>query len=535
MKLLSHLLPTRWVLVGQIAATAAFAPLALAQTAAPPSALPPSAPPENSVQVPAMKIDPSPLRQVPGTLSTFAPVVEKVAPAVVTISTTKAVRRGAAGVNPGNPYLNDPTLRRFFGLPDPEDEAGPGVPPGPQGPRGGGRRGGQQALGLGSGVIVSPDGHILTNNHVIEGADEILVTLANSKQQHTAKKIGTDPGTDLAILKIEAKDLHPVTFADSDKLRVGDLAIAVGNPFGLSQSVTMGIVSALGRGGMNGARITEFEDFIQTDASINPGNSGGALVDTEGRLIGINTAIFSRSGGNMGIGFAVPANLARSVLDSILKTGRVTRGFLGIELQPLDESLAAQFKLSSTSGALVTEVTAKSPAEKAGIETGDVVVEVNNKKVEGPRELQLMVAAIAPGTKVNVKVLRDTKERVLSVELAERPGAKLASANPGEPKSTEPDVLDGVTVGDLDPQLRKEFEIAESVRSGVVVTKVDPESPSADAGIKAGDVILEVNRQPVNSAKDAVDLSEKLKAEKKVMLRVASKGTSRYVVVERKE
>ncbi len=507
-------------LAGQLAVISAFAPFAFAEEA-----------PKADGKMPPIKVDPSPLPQVAGTLTTFAPVVEKVAPSVVTISTSKMVKRGESLGQ--NPMFNDPMFRRFFGIPDEGDT------PAPNRRRGGSRgeegapegRKQRQSIGLGSGVIVSAEGHVLTSAHVIEGADEILITFGKEKREYKAKKIGTDPATDIAVLKIDATNLRPIVFADSDKLRVGDLAIAVGNPFGLTQSVTMGIVSALGR---EGTHITEYENFIQTDASINPGNSGGALVDTEGRLIGINAAIFSRSGGNQGIGFAVPANLAHSVMESIMKNGRVSRGFLGIGLQSLTDDLAKQFNLTSTNGALVTQVEPKSPAEKAGIESGDVVIDVNGKKIEGPTQLRLLVAGLLPGTKTDVKIWRDGKEKTVSVTLMERPSQSLASAaEPAKPE--DPDVLDGVTVGDLDPELRKQFEIPESVQKGVVVTKVDEDSASAEAGIRAGDVILEINRQGVANAKQAVEMSEKLKKEKKVLLRVASKGASRYIVVEHKE
>ena len=301
-------------------------------------------------ETPTVKVDPKPLPQAIG-ITTFAPVVEKVSPSVVTIATSKMVSKNK------NPYFNDPMFRRFFGIPDDGDQSGDGdqAPP-----RGNNRNNGNgkkhlERFGLGSGVIVSPEGHILTNNHVIDGADEIIVTIGNEKKEYKATKIGTDPSTDIAVLKIEpTSKLHEITFADSDKLRVGDLAIAVGNPFGLTQSVTMGIISALGR---SDTHITDYENFIQTDASINPGNSGGALVDTEGRLIGINTAIYSRTGGNQGIGFAVPANLAHTVMDSLIKNGKVSRGFLGIALQPLSEDLAKAFKIEGSAGALVAEVT----------------------------------------------------------------------------------------------------------------------------------------------------------------------------------
>jgi len=473
-------------------------------------------------EVPAVKVDPKPLPQVAGTLTTFAPVVEKVAPNVVTIATSKMVKRGA---QQQNPMFNDPMFRRFFGIPDApngqEDDEAPG--------KGGRKR--KQTMGLGSGVIVSPDGHIITNNHVIDGADEILVKVGNEKHEYTAKKIGTDPSTDLAILKIEPlKKLQGITFADSDKIRVGDLAIAVGNPFGLTQSVTMGIVSATGRGGTG---ITDFENFIQTDASINPGNSGGALVDTEGRLIGINTAIFSRTGGNQGIGFAVPANLARTVMEGLIKNGKVSRGFLGIALQPLSDELAKMFKIEENAGALVASVSEKSPAEKAGVKEGDIVVEVSGQKVEGPRELQLLVAAIAPGTKVDVKLVRDGQEKLVTVELGERPNAGLTAANTPE-KADDPDVLDGVTVAEIDAEARKKFDLPDTVK-GVIITAVDPDSASAEAGLKIGDVIHEINREPINSSKQAVELSEKVKKEKKVLLRVSTKGSSRFVVVEHKE
>jgi len=419
--------------------------------------------------------------------------------------------------------MNDPMFRRFFGLPDPGTDEADKAPKGRDKKR-------LERAGLGSGVIVAEDGYILTNNHVIDGADEIIVTLGNEKHEYKAKKIGNDPATDIAILKIEATNLPAITFTDSDKTHVGDLCIAVGNPFGLTQSVTLGIVSALGRGGRG---ISDYENFIQTDASINPGNSGGALVDVEGRLIGINTAIFSMSGGNQGIGFAVPANLARSVMESLLKTGKVSRGFLGVALQPLSEELASQFKIKGTNGALISEVTELSPAQKAGLKSGDVVVEVAGKKVEGPRELQLLVASLTPGAKVDVKAIRDGKDQNFTVELTERPSARGAAQQ--EPaKSPDPDVLDGVTVADLDPEVRKRFAIPEESK-GVVISEISPDSPSAEAGLKVGDVVHEANREPITSSKQAVDLSEKLKKEKKVLLRVSTKGLSRYVVVERKD
>lgn len=512
-------------LVAPLALTVSVSPWAHGQDAAKEAVKePPKEAPATAGPPPAIKYDDTPIAE--GTPS-FAPVVAKVAPSVVTISTSKSVRPGTSPYS-GNPLFNDPTFRRFFGIPDPDDAptTPPAVPPGGKSPRRGPSR--QQALGLGSGVIVSPQGHILTNNHVIEGADDIIITLGSNRREYKAKKIGSDTGTDIAVLKIEAENLTPVTFADSDKMRAGDIVIAVGNPFGLTQSVTMGIISSIGRGGMG---IIDYENFIQTDASINPGNSGGALVDYQGRLIGINTAIFSRTGGNQGIGFAVPANLARNVMESILKTGRVTRGFLGVALQTMTDELAQQFNLDpNTSGALVSEVQPGSPSEKAGVKNGDVVTAVNGKKIADGRELQLMIGSLKPGAKVELTLLRDGKEQATTVELGERPDPRGVAKV--EPESTDPDVLDGVTVGDIDPEARKQYEIPENVK-GVVILQVDPESPSAAAGLKPGDVIHEVARQPVTTAKEAVELSEKLKGETKVLLRVSSRGGSRYVVVER--
>ena len=477
-------------------------------------------------KMPTVTVDSAPIAPKPGMVTTFAPIVEKVSPSVVTISTSKMVKGGAMRQNP---MLNDPMFRRFFGLPEPDENED--VVPAPK------RKGTakpekphKEGLGLGSGVIVSPEGHILTNNHVIDGADEIIVKLGSNSHEYKATKIGNDPDADLAVLKIEGKDLPAITFADSDKVRVGDVAIAVGNPFGFTQSVTMGIVSALGRG-MNELNLN-FQNFIQTDASINPGNSGGALVDTDGRLIGVNTAIFSRTGGNQGIGFAVPGNLARSVMDSIIKNGRVVRGYLGVALQSLDEDLAKEFKIEGEKGALVVEVTEGSPSQAAGIKNGDVIVGLDDKPIADRRELMLLVAGKAPGTEVNVKLLRDGKEQSLKVKLGDRSDKdKIAKV---EPASGDPDVLDGVTVADLDAETRKKYDVPASAK-GAVVTQIDTDSASYAAGIREGDVIHEINREPVMTSKQAVDLSEKVKKDKKVLLRVSTKGASRFVVVTPKE
>src|SRR5467141_2241750 len=350
-----------------------------------------------------------------GIIATFAPIVEKVAPSVVTVFTTQTVSRGLTT----SPFSDD-TLRQFFGGQLPQGQ-------------------GKQTLqGLGSGVIVSPDGYILTANHVVSGAEEIMVGLGRELRKYKARKVGTDPGTDVALLKIDEKNLPAIAFADSEKARAGDIVLAIGDPFGLRQTVTMGIISAVGRGGVG---IVDYENFIQTDAAINMGNSGGALVDTAGRLLGINTAIFSRSGGNQGIGFAIPANLARDVMQSLREKGRVVRGYIGASVQTLTPELADAMKLKGQStGALVGEVTPKSPSEKAGVKTADVITGVNGKKISDARELRLMIGSMAPGTRAQVEVNRDGQRKTLNVELGEMPaGVAEQGAETTPEESAQPE------------------------------------------------------------------------------------------------
>jgi len=314
-------------------------------------------------------------RQTPGHAS-FAPVIKKVTPGVVKVFTTTKLRNMSFNGS-GMPGMDD-LMRRFFG-----EQL-------PQMPRG--NMGTQRQEGIGSGVVVTKDGYILTNNHVVDGVDEVKVALQDGRE-FTAKVIGRDPKSDVAVVKIDAKDLPVVPMADSDKVEVGDVVLAIGNPFGIGQTVTSGIVSATGRGGTLGL---DYEDFIQTDAAINPGNSGGALVDADGRLIAINTAILSRSGGNQGIGFAIPVNLARDVMDSLIKEGHVTRGYLGVMIQDVTPALAKEFKLKDEKGALVSDVTPNSPAEKAGLQDGDIITEFNGKQVSDSRHLKLEVGRTHP-------------------------------------------------------------------------------------------------------------------------------------------
>jgi len=287
-------------------------------------------------------------------------------------------------------------------------------------------------------------------------------------------------------------------------------------------------VSSLGRNHMG---IVDYENFIQTDASINPGNSGGALVDIEGRLIGINTAIFSRTGTSAGIGFAVPANLARQIMDSLVKTGKVVRGYLGVAPDSITEDLARKFKFQGTDGALISTVVAKSPAEKAGIEPGDVITEINGRKILGPNELRMTVSNLSPGTNVKLKYFRDGQEKVTDAVLSELENKRIASTDIEKPESNDPDVLDGVTVADIGADERKKYGIPENV-SGVVVTEMLPNSACADAGVRIGDVIQEIERKKVKDATAAVEMSEQLKKEKEVMLRVSTKGISRFIIVK---
>jgi len=447
-----------------------------------------------------------------GIVTTFAPLVEKVAPGVVTVFTTQTVSRGQTTSS-----FSDDALRQFFGGRAPQTQ-------------------GKQTLqGLGSGVIVSPDGYILTANHVVSGAEEIMVGLGNDLRRSKAKKIGTDPGTDVALLKIDENNLPSVNFADSDKARAGDIVLAIGNPFGLRQTVTMGIISAVGRGGMG---IVDYENFIQTDAAINMGNSGGALVDAQGRLLGINTAIFTRSGGNQGIGFAIPANLAREVMQSLRDKGRVVRGYIGTSVQTLTPEIADAMKLKGQlSGALVGEVEPNAPASKAGIKTGDVITAVNGKKVNDPRELRLMIGSMAPGTKVQIEVNREGQAKTFDVQLAEMPASaanedtETSSEEPAQPQRTT--VFGGVAITNITEDIRTALNLPKEIQ-GAVIADIDAESPAAKAGLREGDVIQEVNKQPVKNAKDLVAISKKLKPNEKILMRVYSQGRSGYVALEPK-
>jgi serine protease Do len=438
--------------------------------------------------------------------ASFAPVIKKVSPGVVKVFTT--IRAQKTGISGGSD-MND-QLRRFFG-----DQF--------QGRMPRGNSGAPRQEGVGSGVIATKDGYILTNNHVVDGADEVKVALQDGRE-FTAKVIGRDPKSDVAVIKIDATDLPIVPMADSDKVEVGDIVLAIGNPFGIGQTVTTGIVSAKGRGNMG----LDYEDFLQTDAAINPGNSGGALVDADGRLIGINTAILSHSGGNQGIGFAIPVNLARDEMQSLIKDGHVTRGYMGVMIQDLTPALAKEFKLKDSTGALIGDVTPKGPADKAGLKSGDLLVEFNGKKVTDSRHLKLEVARTQPGETVPVKILRDGTSKTLEVTVKTLPGTESLAKN--DKASDDTGTLNGVGVTDLDEQARQQLKAPETI-NGAVVTEVKPDSAAAEAGLKPGDIIQEINRKPVKSAEEAVRLTEN-PSDKTTLLRVWREGGSHFMVVD---
>jgi serine protease Do len=430
----------------------------------------------------------------------FAPVFKPALPAVVSIASSRIVKV------PQTPFFNDPFFQQFFG--------------------GQFQRGPQQERerGLGSGVMVSPDGYILTNNHVIDKATDIKVMLAD-KREFPGKVVGADPKTDIAVVKIAATSLPTITLGDSSKINVGDYAFAIGNPFGVGETATMGIISATGR---NGLDIEDYEDFIQTDAAINPGNSGGALLNAEGQLIGINTAILSGgSGGNQGIGFAIPINMAKHVMDDILKNGKVVRGYIGVGIQELTPDLAKAFKVPAEKGALVGNVDANSPGAKAGLERGDVITELNGQPINGPNDLRLQVGAMSPGTTVHLKVNRSGDSRDLSLTLGEAPAGKEANNNSGG--SVENSPMRGVQVGELTPDIRQQLGLNSDV-NGVVVTSMSDGSPASDSGLQQGDVISQVNRQSVKSVSDYERLIREA-GKNPLILLVNRGGNSTFIVV----
>jgi serine protease Do len=434
----------------------------------------------------------------------FTEVAKAVTPAVVNI-TSVAVEKGS-----DRRSMQDELRERMEEL--------FGAPFGPRGFRGPREH---RGTGQGSGVIVSPDGYILTNNHVIDGARTVAITLPD-KREFSGKIIGADPKTDLAVVKIDGQNLPGVSWGDATKLQVGEYVLAVGNPFGLNSTVTLGIVSALGRGHMG---ITQYEDFIQTDAAINPGNSGGALVNIKGELVGINTAIFSQTGGYQGVGFAVPTSMSKPIYESLVKNGKVVRGFLGVSIQDLTHDLAKSFGIKDGKGALISDVGDESPAGQAGLKQGDIVTTYQGAPIEDAVALQREVTKTAVGTKVTIQVVRDGHEKQLTVTIGEQPETtKIAKAETGETGYA----FAGVAVQDLDRDTARQLGVKEKSQ-GVMVTAVEQDSVAENAGVMRGDVIREVNRQPVKSVKDFEKVSSGIKKGENILILIDRRGNALFL------
>ncbi|WP_447980556.1 DegQ family serine endoprotease [Candidatus Nitrospira bockiana] len=452
--------------------------------------------PTRSIEATAPPIAHAASASNPGTFpanETFISVAKVARASVVNISSSQKPAKESRERS-FNPFFDDPFFRRFFGE---EFERRFPVP----------RE--RREQGLGSGVIVSPDGHILTNNHVVEQADEIQVLLPD-KRTFKAKVIGSDPKTDVAVIKIDASNLPVLPWGDSSQLQVGEIVLAVGNPFGLNQTVTMGIISAVGRANMG---IVDYEDFIQTDAAINPGNSGGALVNLKGELVGINTAIFSRTGGNMGIGFAIPSNMARNVMNSLIKYGKVVRGWLGVSIQEVNQDLAKEFGAPDTNGALVADVLDDSPAAKAKLQRGDIITGYNGIKINDPAHLRSLVADTAPETTVTLTIWRDKQSREIKLTVGELP-KDLAKASRGGGEGQGEHALAGVTVEPLSDRPGK----GGRKDTGVSVVEVQPDTPADRAGLRPGDIIREIDRKPVRTVQDFERLVSQLNPKSRVLL-----------------
>jgi len=432
--------------------------------------------------------------------SSFAPVLKKVLPSVVNISSSKVVKAA-----PQMDARLDPFFRQFFG-----NDGGPlNIPKD------------RREKSLGSGVIVSPEGYILTNNHVVDGATDVRVMLSD-KREFEARVVGSDPKTDIAVLKIEGSDLNPITLGDSSKVEVGDTALAIGDPFGVGQTVTKGIISAKGRGNLG---IEDYEDFLQTDAPINPGNSGGALINDRGELVGINTAIIAEgSGGSQGIGFAVPVNLAHNVMEQILKNGKVVRAYMGILPQNMTPEMAKAFGEKEARGIVVGDVTPKSPAQEGGIQRGDIILAVNGKPVNDSNQLRMDISMMQPGSNVKLTVLRNGSEKQMSLKLAEMP-TETAKAEPeNDDESTK--AVQGVEVTNLTARTAERLGLPSSV-AGVVVIDIDPASKVADSVLRKGDVIQEVNHQPVKNVSEFQSAVKK--ASDKPLLLVNRRGQTLFI------
>lgn len=439
--------------------------------------------------------------------SGFADVVERVSPAVVTINSKRTLRTSSQR----NPLFDDPRFREFFGDQLPRQQR-------PQ-------------TGLGSGVIVSADGYILTNNHVVEDSDQVTVDLSD-RRTVTAKVVGTDPASDLAVLKIEERNLPVLPLGNSDKVRVGDVALAIGNPLGVGQTVTSGIISAKGRSTPGGVSDGSFEDFIQTDAPINRGNSGGALINTNGELIGINSQILSPTGGSIGIGFAIPSNMAKSVMDQLIKGGKVRRSILGVNVQPIDSDLAESLNLKEVRGIIVSAVQPDSSAAQAGVRVGDVITTLNGAPVNDFNSFRNQIASQSPGTEVTLTVLRDGREQQIKARLTERTEEIAREGNSPEGGPARPSDSAGrlgLSVEPLTPEIATRLNLRAGTQ-GVVVSNIDESGPAAEAGIREGDVIEKVNNQPVSSITDLRNAMQSASTRPVLML-VNRRGTTLFLTV----
>ncbi|OGW38553.1 MAG: hypothetical protein A2Y97_02895 [Nitrospirae bacterium RBG_13_39_12] len=429
-----------------------------------------------------------------------AEIAEAVKPAIVNISTTRTIKIQEKM----SPFFDDPFLKRFFGdqFKTPKE---------------------RKTASLGSGVIVDSKGYILTSNHVVQSADEIKVTLSD-KREFTGKIVGNDAMTDIAVVKIDADNLPTIKWGDSEKLRVGETVIAIGNPYGLSQTVTTGIASAIGRANVG---IADYEDFIQTDAAINPGNSGGALVNVRGELVGINSAIFTTSGGYQGIGFAIPTSMAKTVMDSLITKGKVIRGWLGVTIQSLTPELAKQFNLKDEKGVLVGDVVEGSPAEKACLQRGDVILEYAGKDINEPYQLKNMVANTPPGQEVEMIIIRENKTEPKKITIGE--------LSPDTEKISDAEfnnLLKGVTVQDLSPEIYNRLKLSEKIR-GVIVSGVDENSTAAMV-LMQGDIIQEINRQKITNIKDYENMVTTINPGEDILLLVFRGSSSLFITLSAK-
>ena len=431
------------------------------------------------------------------TLYSFNSSIESAKKAVVNISTQKNVSNQL----PNHPMFNDPFFKQFFGdiygqIPKERVERS-----------------------LGSGVIISNDGYIITNNHVIEDADKVLVSLSDSTKEYTAKVIGTDARSDLAVIKIEQKNLSPITFAQSSNVLIGDVVFAIGNPFGVGETITQGIVSALNKSGIG---INDYENFIQTDASINPGNSGGALVDSRGALIGINTAILSRTGGNHGVGFAIPSDMAKKIAKELIEKGGIKRGFLGVGIQDINNDIKESY--GDNSGAVVISLEPQSPAAKAGLMVWDLITHVNGKKISNAPELKNLIGMLSPNEKVVVKFIRDKQERVTQITLGELPDTKSNQTSSQNTPNGSASSVEGLSVESLNQAQRQRYRVPNNI-DGVVVTRVNPNSKAQQAGFEVGDIIAQVENIAIKKPTDLTNAFTRFKGKNKRILVYSANGT----------